>query len=76
MSSGAYHAKNITDNTEDLITGRSSTTVLDTAGSGANFGSAGEFYGIYPPAGTGFNLNFSILIDPSTLEADFKIFSI
>ena len=59
LSSGAYHAKNITDNTEDLITGRSSTTVLDTAGSGANFGSAGEFYGIYPPAGTGFNLNFS-----------------
>jgi hypothetical protein len=69
LSTGAYHAKNITDNTEDAITGRSSATVLDTASSGADFGTGGESYGVYPPAGTGFNLHFSTTSSGGSWEA-------
>ena len=41
----------------DLITNRTSTTVLATAGGGGNFGGGGHVYKIYPPSGTGFNLS-------------------
>ena len=58
FASGVYLAKNITDNTEDVIASRNNGTTLNTAASNANFGSAGESYGVYPPAGTGFNLHF------------------
>ena len=60
LDKGTYYAVNDTDSTADLISSRTNDTTLVTASGGADFGTGGEKYSIYPPSGTGFNLDFTV----------------
>ena len=76
FSSGVYVAVNedtadnvdSSDASTDVISSRTNTTTLATAGSGASFSST-EVYAIYPPGGTGFNLHFSTTSSDGSWEA-------
>tara|TARA_R100000479_G_C6391806_1_gene205449 strand:+ start:35 stop:2377 length:2343 start_codon:yes stop_codon:yes gene_type:complete len=58
LDSGVYLAVNRSDQSVDTISSRTNTTVLVTGAGSATF-TGGELYGVYPPGGTGFNLDFS-----------------
>ena len=59
LDTGTYLAANGTDSAVDTIASRTNTTTLVTGGGSATF-SGSEAYGVYPAAGTGFNLDFAI----------------
>ena len=59
LDTGTYSVVNTTDGTFDTIVSRTNTSTLVTSAGGASFNNSGEGYEIYPPAGAGFNLNFT-----------------
>ena len=69
LDKGTYYAVNDTDSTVDLISSRTNDTTLVTASSGAVFGTGGELYSIYPPSGTGFNLDVTVTGSAGTWSA-------
>ena len=58
LDSGVYLAVNRSDQSVDTISSRTNTTGLVTGAGSATFTSS-ELYGVYPPGGTGFNLDFA-----------------
>ena len=70
LGSSTYLAVNTTGSS-DVIASRNNDTTLNTAAGGANFGS-GSNYGVYPAAGTGFNLNFATSSDGSWVAGDYE----
>ena len=69
LDKGTYYAINDTDSTADAIVLRGNDTTLTTASSGAVFDTAGELYSIYPPSGTGFNLDVTVTGSAGTWPA-------
>jgi hypothetical protein len=71
LDSGVYLAVNATDSSIDTIASRTNTTTLITGAGSATFSSS-ETYGIYPPGGTGFNLDFTTSSDGSWLAGTYE----
>ena len=69
LDKGTYYAINDTDLTVDTLISRGSDTTLTTAAGGADWGTGGELYSIYPPSGTGFNLDVTVTGSEGTWPA-------
>ena len=71
LGTGTYLAVNSSDSSVDTIASRTNTTTLATGAGSATFSSS-ESYGIYPAAGTGFNLHFAVSSGGSWVAGDYE----